>query len=161
VAWALAALALGRGEAEGHAPEATPPGPEARLIAARAAFADDEDGPARVLGRFARGDADLRWFAEAARASNKGAALKLAKRLEERPAERQAAPVSAYVGGALAQRYGRRHLAKTLLEDALEGHADVCRAAAFYAATLSALGESTRSDPRLQAARKRYACARE
>jgi hypothetical protein len=169
VAWAAAAVQLGRG-APVTPPAGPPPGPEARLIAARAAFAaslaggrtDDEDPAARALapeGRPAQRDEDLHWLAEGLRANTPGAGLRFAKRLRASTDGQAPSPVAAWVAGALARRGGRRHLAKLWLDQALDGHGDVCAAAALQAAVLVDLGRDPRGDIRLREARRRYGCA--
>ena len=160
VAWAAAGVRLSRGRASA-VPAGSPFGPEARVIAVRAAFA--EEPPARaaaVFSRFdpklGRGDQDLRWFAQGVRASaDPKSAVKFASSLRAGSAP---GPVGAYVAGALAARAGRRHLAKLWLEQALEGHGDVCRAVALYAGVLSSLGKDPRKDARLHAIAAKQTC---
>ena len=123
LAWARAAIALGRGET------ALPPGlastgSTARLIAARAAFASGgarglESWPADPLG-----DPDLRLYLAAAHGA----------------ASDQRGPLADYLGGLRARLDGDLPAAALRLVAALDGHGDACRAAGEYIATVRALG---------------------
>ncbi len=128
--WAEAAIALGRGEKVSSAALSTPPGPEARLVAARMSFAQGGPGAlAATLGRLGPAavdyDPDLKSFS----------ALALEGRLSSRwkaDLERRASkgsPVAAYALGRNALAAGDRRTAARRLARALKGHGDACEAA--------------------------------
>jgi hypothetical protein len=121
--WARTAVALGRGE------PATPPtlpsgGSVARMIGLRAAFASGgpralDDWPADRLG-----DPEAPLFLAAARDAA----------IDAR------GPLADYLLGLRARLAGELPLAARKFHAALSGHADACRAAGEYVATVRALG---------------------
>jgi tetratricopeptide (TPR) repeat protein len=128
--WAEAAVALGRGEKVSSATLATPPGPEARLVAARMAFA--QGGPAALaatLGRMGPAavdyDPELKSFSALAVEGRLSARLRAD--LDRRAAKGSA--VAAYVAGRSALAAGDRRTAGRRLARALRGHGDACEAA--------------------------------
>jgi tetratricopeptide (TPR) repeat protein len=128
--WAEAALALGRGEKVSSAALATPPSPEARLVAARMAFA--QGGPAALSATLARlgtaaleYDPDLKSFAALAVEGRLPARLRTD--LEKRAA--RGSSMAAYVVGRTALAAGERRGAARRLAGALKGHGDACEAA--------------------------------
>jgi hypothetical protein len=143
LAWARLAVTLGHGRAAAAPPGLRPVNGTTRVIAARAAFAaGGAGGLAATLDTFGREavalDADLRLLetldpshaAEpVAPAATAGA---VAARAKEGPAEH-------YVDGLRARLAGDSLRAAEHLSHALSGHADACRAAGEYVATLRAL----------------------
>jgi tetratricopeptide (TPR) repeat protein len=128
--WAEVAIALGRGEKVAAASLSTPTSPEARLTAARMAFA--QGGPAALsatLGRIGAAaveyDADLQSFAALATEGRLTSRVRLD--LERRVA--RGSPVAAYVLGRNALAAGQRRTAARGLQRALKGHGDACEAA--------------------------------
>ena len=127
--WAEAAIALGRGEKVVSAALATPPGPEARLVAARMAFV--QGGPAALAATLTRigpsaieYDPDLRSYAALAIEGKLPTKVRLD--LEKRA---RTSPVAAYVVGRGALGAGDRRTAARRLARALKGHGDACEAA--------------------------------
>jgi tetratricopeptide (TPR) repeat protein len=128
--WAQAAIALGRGEKVTSAALATPPSPEARLVAARMAFV--QGGPAAlasILGRIGTAaveyDPDLKSYSALALEGRLSGRLKAD--LEKRAVRGNA--VASYVVGRNALQIGDRRTAARRLARALKGHGDVCEAA--------------------------------
>jgi tetratricopeptide (TPR) repeat protein len=128
--WAEAAIALGRGEKVTSAALATPPGPEARLVAARMAFA--QGGPAALASTLERigpaaveYDPDLKSFS--ALAVDGRLSGKLKADLEKRAIKGNA--LASYVVGRNALLAGDRRTAARRLARALKGQGDVCEAA--------------------------------
>jgi tetratricopeptide (TPR) repeat protein len=132
VAWAGAAVALGRGRA-GPLPEAArPTDPETRLLVARAALASGGlgalDGALDRLGPKARAeDADL------------AALARLGAKAPPPAAAGGDDPVGAYVEGLRAQLAGDTPRAADRFRQALAGHGDACRAAGEYLGARHAL----------------------
>jgi hypothetical protein len=132
LAWATAAVSLGRGHASGLPAGARPADPDIRLLVARANLAAGGVGALSStldeLGRDAPAhDADL---AELARLRTDGRS----------PAHAAADdPVRAFVDGLRARLDGKMDVAADRLRHALSGHGDACRAAGEYRATLRAL----------------------
>ncbi len=133
LAWANAAIALGRGRAAVLPTGPRPADPEIRLLITRAALAAGGLGELRLAleaqGKLALADdTDLLLFA----------------RLHEAPPPSGAAPesddpVRAYVDGLAAQFRGDLPEAAERFWHALSGHGDACRAAGEYVATLRTL----------------------
>jgi hypothetical protein len=128
--WAEAAVALGRGEKVSSAALSTPPSPEARLVAARMAFA--QGGPSALAGTLGRlgaaaqeYDPDLKVYA--ALATEGRLPTKVRTDLERRASKGNA--VAAYVVGRTALAAGDRRTAARRLARALRGHGDACEAA--------------------------------
>jgi hypothetical protein len=123
LSWARTAVALGRGEPT--TPPALPPGGSvARMIGLRAAFASGgpralDDWPADRLG-----DPEAPLFLAAARDAA----------IDAR------GPLADYLLGLRARLAGELPLAARKFHAALSGHADACRAAGEYVATVRALG---------------------
>jgi len=131
LAWADAAVSLGRGRATPLPAGPRPADPEVRLLIARANLAVGGVGALgatlQELGAVAiTADADL---AELARLHGGPAGA-------GRPAED---PVRAFVEGLRARLDGKLEVAADRLRHALSGHGDACRAAGEYRATLRAL----------------------
>jgi tetratricopeptide (TPR) repeat protein len=130
-AWAEAAITLGRGGkvAAGGLP-ATPNGPEARLVLARAAYAQ---GGVRALGGTLAqmGPAHVSADPEltALGALGRGSTLPAAERAALESRAEKGDPVAAYVLGRLALDAGSRKEAARRLAHALHGHGDTCEAA--------------------------------
>jgi hypothetical protein len=132
LAWADAAVSLGRGRAGTLPAGARPVDPEVRLLFARESLAVGGAGALAAaldeLGSAARAhDVDLATFA-ALRPENARAA----------PTKGDD-PVRAYVDGLRARLDGKLDVAAERLRYALSGHGDACRAAGEYRATLRAL----------------------
>jgi tetratricopeptide (TPR) repeat protein len=133
LAWAEAAIALGRGRASRLPERARPADPEARLLVARAALASGGlgalDAALAALGPTARaGDADLAALAR----------LGL-KAPPATPPTGADDPVGAYVDGLRAQLAGDIPRAADRFRLALAGHGDACRAAGEYLGARRAL----------------------
>jgi tetratricopeptide (TPR) repeat protein len=146
-------------------PEAAPPGPEARLVAARTAFVGLPDSPAlrqllESIRKSIDGDRDLQLITRGARARNAEAALNATLRLRERFGLVPPGPVAAYVAGTLARRSGLRPLARVWLSRALTGHGDACRATTLFRLSLRDVGDNPLLNPRLQRAIGRLGCDR-
>src|SRR5579871_51258 len=135
LAWATAAVALGRGR-DGALPVGPrPAGPETALLAARAALAA---GGLRALdaalgAEASAHDADLERLGRAVRGPRPGAALPAAA-----VAHDDDDPMQAYLDGVAAELDGDLPRAAARLRHALSGHGDACRAAGEYAAALRA-----------------------
>jgi tetratricopeptide (TPR) repeat protein len=132
LAWAAAAVSLGRGRATPLPTGPRPADPEVRLLAARASLAAGGIGAlSSTLDELGAGayeqDADA---AELARLRRDGA-----------PAVHAVVddPVRAFVEGLRARLDGKLDVAAERLSHALSGHGDACRAAGEYRATLRAL----------------------
>jgi hypothetical protein len=131
LAWADAAVSLGRGRATPLPTGPRPADPEVRLLVARANLAVggvgalgatlDELGAPAVAA-----DSDLAELARLHRGAAGGG----------RPT---ADPVRAFVEGLRARLDGKLEVAADRLRHALSGHGDACRAAGEYRATLRAL----------------------
>ncbi len=146
-------------------PEGAPPGPEARLVAARSVFVGPPDSPALLqllesIRKSTGGDRDLQLITRGARARNPAAALEVTRRLRERYGRVPPGPVAAYVAGTLARRSGLRPLARVWLARALTGHGDACRAATLFRLSLRDVGDNPLTNPRLQRAIGRLGCDR-
>jgi tetratricopeptide (TPR) repeat protein len=133
LAWATAALALGRGWVGVLPGGLRPAAPEERVIAARAALAAGGLGALGAaldgLGEAAlAGDADLRTLA---RLRGGGEA--------RAPSGPAGDPLAAYVDGLRAHLGGDLLGAAERFSHGLSGHGDACRAAGEYVATLRAL----------------------
>jgi hypothetical protein len=131
LAWADAAVSLGRGRASPLPTGPRPADPEVRLLTARANLATGGVGALGAtldeLGAAAVGaDADLTELARLHH-GRAGAA---------RPADD---PERAFVEGLRARLDGKLDVAADRLRHALSGHGDACRAAGEYRATLRAL----------------------
>src|SRR5262252_2770861 len=131
LAWAVAAVSLGRGRAGALPTGARPADPELRLLVARASLAAGGVGALSStldeLGTDAIArDADL---AEVARLRGAGAGI--AHAVADDPAR-------AYIEGLRARLDGKLEVAANRLRQALSGHGDACRAAGEYRATLRA-----------------------
>jgi len=132
LAWAAAAVTLGRGHAGTLPAGARPADPELRLLVARESLAAGGVGALSAaldeLGSSARAhDVDLATLA----------ALRPSSPAVTRGAGDE--PVRAYVEGLRARLDGKLDVAADRLRHALAGHADACRAAGEYRATLRAL----------------------
>ena len=132
LAWADAAVSLGRGRAGALPSGARPADPEVRLLAARASLTAGGVGALAAaldeLGAAARThDADLAELARLHRDATGPA----------HPAGDD--PVRAFVEGLRARLDGKLDVAGQRLRHALSGHGDACRAAGEYRATLRAL----------------------
>ncbi|HEY4394145.1 MAG TPA: tetratricopeptide repeat protein, partial [Polyangia bacterium] len=131
LAWAVVAVALGRGREGALPPGPRPADPETALLAARAALAAGGGGALDALleelGSAARGrDADLQ---------------RLARFATRRAAPAPGAaddPMQAYLDGLAAQLAGDEVEAAERFGHALAGHGDACRAAGEYTAALRA-----------------------
>jgi tetratricopeptide (TPR) repeat protein len=139
IAWARLAVTLGHGRAATAPPGLRPADATTRVIAARAAFAVGGAGAlAATLDAFGptvvEGDADLRLLRTLVKPPPGGAAP---------GAKRSAA--EHYVEGVRARLVGNMLSASEHLSHALSGHADACRAAGEYIATLRAFKQ--RPDP--------------
>ena len=138
VAWAAAAVGLGRGRAGALPDGPRPADPETRLLVARTALGAGGVGtlgPALdALGEPALAhDADLRALAR----------LRGGARAPD--ATKGGDPLDAYVDGLRAGLAGDLPRAAARFQHALSGHGDACRAAGEYVATLRAL--KRRADP--------------
>jgi hypothetical protein len=134
LAWAEAAVSLGRGRAGALPAGARPADPEISLLTARASLAAGGVGALGAalneLGAGARShDVDL------------AALAGLQPNAEGAKSARAAAedPVRAWVDGLRARLDGKLDVAAERLRYALSGHGDACRAAGEYRATLRAL----------------------
>jgi hypothetical protein len=133
LAWAAAAIPLGRGRAGALPTGGRPADPELRLLVARASLAAGGVGALSATlaevggGSGSARDADL---AELARlhGASAGAA---------HPSGDD--PVRAFVEGLRARLDGKLDVAAERLRHAIAGHGDACRAAGEYRATLRAL----------------------
>jgi tetratricopeptide (TPR) repeat protein len=132
LAWAEAAVTLGRGRARALPSGARPADPETRLLVARAALASGGlgalDAALEGIGRRSRsGDADLASFA------------RLGTKAPPAAPAGTTDPVSAYVEGLRAQLAGNTGHAADEFRQAMGGHGDACRAAGEYLGALRAL----------------------
>jgi hypothetical protein len=164
LAWARTGVELASNRLA-QLPGSLPPGPEARLVAARSAFAGRPAPPEvsalmETLGKAAAGDRDLLFMTRGAGARGVDAAVNLALQMRERHGLVPPGPVAAYVGGTLARRGGLRPLARLWLARALGGHGDACRAATLFRLALRDVGRSPLQNPRLQRALGRLGCDR-
>jgi tetratricopeptide (TPR) repeat protein len=131
IAWAAAAVSLGRGHAGALPTGARPADPELRLLVARASLAAGGVGAlGSALDELGAGggagpDADI---AEIARLRGAGTPHAVADD-----------PMRAFVEGLRARLDSKMEGAADRLRHALAGHGDACRAAGEYRATLRAL----------------------
>jgi tetratricopeptide (TPR) repeat protein len=137
LAWARLAVTLGHGRAATAPPGQRPLDATTNVIAARAAFAAGGAGAlGAALERFGPGvvdgDADLRLLKTLAPAAASPPAAPTPARAKESAAQH-------YVDGLHARLAGDELLAAEHLSHALAGHADACRAAGEYVASLRAL----------------------
>ena len=155
LAWARAGIELATNRRL-LLPEGPPPGPEARLIAARAAFVGPKgvDHARRVQASESatRGDADLRWIVNASDISGRRQARAMTRRIERRYGRRPPGPVASFVAGTMARRAGKKPMAQAWLSKALRQHGDACRAASLYRMSLQESGISPWRIARLQRA---------
>jgi len=150
LAWAAAAGSLGRGRAGALPAGPRPVDPELRLLIARASLAAGGVGALsstlEELGPATRADADLtdltRLRHDKSEKKDKQAAN---DNPEAAPALADDDPARAFVDGLQARLDGKLDDAARRLARALSGHADACRAAGEYRATLRALKQ--RPDP--------------
>ncbi len=162
LAWAKsgAALAIDR---KVSIPPGTPPGPEARLIAARASFVGPRPGgaiPPLPPEAATDGDSDLRWVADGARVRGGRAALAMAAKVRSRYGGHPPGPVASFVAGTLARRAGQKPLARTWLSQSMDGHGDACRAASLYRISLREQGHNPKLNAPLQRAIGKLGCDR-
>jgi tetratricopeptide (TPR) repeat protein len=162
LAWARAGVGVGRDRAT-RLPAGAPPGPEARLIAVRSAFAGPAGrkrslGTLGVTAALTKADGDLRWVASGAEARNRTAIAALTKRAESQYGRKLPGPVASYVVGTLARRVGQKPLAARLLSHSLEGHGDACRSASLYRMSLRDSGQDPMRNVRLQRAIGKLGC---
>jgi tetratricopeptide (TPR) repeat protein len=128
--WAEMAIALGRGQTISSGPLLDrPSSPEARLVVARAAYAQGGPGPlaaaVRKMGPASVAfDPDLKALAALAGAGN----LTPSERTELETRAEKGDPVAAYVLGRRAHNGGDVRNATRRLEKALQGHGDACTA---------------------------------
>ncbi|MES1207100.1 MAG: hypothetical protein ABUS79_14280, partial [Pseudomonadota bacterium] len=137
LAWAAAAVALGRGRAVSMPGGPRPADPEGRLLLARAALAAGGVGAlARTLESLGQpalvGDRDLQSLALLAGPSAPGES-------GIRGVGGGDDPLRAYLAGLRAQIDGDLPRALQSFRGALAGHGDACRAVGEYIATLRAL----------------------
>jgi tetratricopeptide (TPR) repeat protein len=139
--WARLAVTLGHGRAATAPPGLRPVDATTRVLAARAAFAAGGAGAlAATLAGYgpevvAR-DADLRLLESLTSAAPAAPEPPPAPAGAPRP---RVAPAQQYVEGLRARLAGDALLAAEHLSHALSGHADACRAAGEYVATLRSL----------------------
>jgi hypothetical protein len=162
LAWARAGVAVGRDRST-TLPPGAPPGHEARLIAARSAFAGPASrkkslGTIGVTAALTKADGDLRWVANGAEARNRTAIFALTKRAQTQYGRKLPSPVASYVVGTLARRVGQRPLATSLLSRSLDGHGDACRSASLYRMSLRDGGQDPLRNVRLQRAIGKLGC---
>jgi tetratricopeptide (TPR) repeat protein len=146
-------------------PSGPPPGPEARLVAARSAFVRRGDSPGRTqlldsLTKSLPGDPDLQFMARGARARSNEDALDLSLSIRAQYGLVPPGPLASYVAGTLARRGGLRPLARLWLSKALNGHGDACRAATLYRMAIRENGRNPMFNARLQRAIGRLGCDR-
>ena len=146
-------------------PAGLPPGPEARLVAARSAFVAPPGSPAlnqllESIRKTTDGDRDLQIMTRGARARGTAVAMEVAIRIRDRYGRAPPGPVAAYVAGTLARRSGLRPLARVWLAQALAGHGDACRATTLFRLALRDAGDRPLLNSRLQRAIGRLGCDR-
>jgi hypothetical protein len=161
LAWAKAGAALATDRLV-PIPPGTPPGPEARLIAARASFVGPRPGgaPPPLPDAATDADRDLRWVADGARVRGGRAALAMAARVRSRYGGHPPGPVASFVAGTLARRAGQKPLARTWLSQSMDGHGDACRAASLYRISLREQGHNPKLNAPLQRAIGKLGCDR-
>jgi hypothetical protein len=162
LAWARAGVAVGRDRAT-PLPPGQPPGPEARLIAARAAFVGTPErkkslGALGVTAALTKNDGDLRWVADGAEARGRRSILAFTRRAQHQYGSKSPSPVASYIVGTLARRTGQRPLARSWLSRSLEGHGDACRSASLYRMSLRDNGSDPLLNVRLQRAIGKLGC---
>jgi tetratricopeptide (TPR) repeat protein len=145
LAWARLAVTLGHGRAAAAPPGLRPTSPAARVFAARAALAAGGAGALdATLASFGPevvgADADLRLMKTLTdpRATGDSAAPPAPTSPPAGAHPPKVSPAQAYVDGLRARLGGDLLLAAERLSHALHGHADACRAAGEYIATLRA-----------------------
>jgi hypothetical protein len=129
LAWAGLAVALGRGQVAVPPPDLATTGALDRLIAARSAFA-------------AGGQRGLEAWMSAGPPTSDPELHLLRSFLLPGFTQHARTPMGAYLSGLRARLDGDLPAAARLLGEALDGHADACRAAGEYAATQVALGQA-------------------
>jgi hypothetical protein len=161
LAWAKTGAALAT-DRKVSIPPGTPPGPEARLIAARASFVGPRPGgpPPPLPAAVTEGDRDLCWVSDAARVRGERAALAMASKVRSRYGGRPPGPVASFVAGTLARRAGQKPLARTWLSQSMDGHGDACRAASLYRISLREQGQNPKTNAPLQRAIGKLGCDR-
>jgi tetratricopeptide (TPR) repeat protein len=156
-AWARAGATLTRTR-KVTLPKTPPPGPEARLIAGRAAFVGEP--LAEEMKAATARDPDLAFLRAGDRAVRTHTAEQMRRKLWVQYRNRPPGPVAAYVAGTLAKSEDLDDLARLWLGKALYGHGDACRAAHLYSAVLKSLGRSPQASYRLQRAMGKLECVR-
>jgi tetratricopeptide (TPR) repeat protein len=136
LAWANVAIAIGRGKSSPPPAGIPVAGSEARVIAARA-----QVGAGKSLTAADDVDPDLRLLSSLGMRGTYHQVIRYVESLAKQP---DRSPVASYVGGELAMKQGRRHLAARLLGEALSGHGDSCQAARDYQEVLRRLKQSDR-----------------
>jgi hypothetical protein len=156
LAWARAGVALARTR-KVTIPPGPPPGPEARLIASRAAFVG-EPLAEEIRPEASSRDPDLAFLRAGDRAVRSHQSAQMRKKLWVQYRRRPPGPIAAYVAGTLAKREQLDDLALLWLERALGGHGDACRATYLYSAVLTNLGRTPARNGRLQRAIGKLDC---
>ena len=133
LAWAEAAVSLGRGRAGTLPSGPRPADPEIRLLVARASLA--AGGDRRAVGGAGRAGCRRRALTTSTWRRSRGCG----PRTRTPRARAGDDPVRAYVDGLRARLDGKLDVAAERLRYALSGHGDACRAAGEYRATLRAL----------------------
>ena len=157
LAWAEAAVALGRGRTPALPGGARPANPETRLLIARAALSAGGVGALRAaLGTFeeaqVKHDADLSLLAQRFVSPGDAAGGGGPGRGPDQNAA-DADPWRAYLDGLRAELAGNLPEAAASFGRALSGHGDACRAAGEYVATLRLLKRPENPAPSLTALR--------
>jgi tetratricopeptide (TPR) repeat protein len=141
LAWATAAVALGRGRVGAQPPGPRPADPETTLVVARTALAAGGVGALgaalRTLGSEAGVDADLERLGRLASRKPRQRGTGGDQRSDD--------PMQAYLDGLAAQLDEDQARAAERFAHALSGHGDACRAAGEYVAALRA--QKLRPDP--------------
>jgi hypothetical protein len=155
LAWARLAVTLGHGRAAAAPPGLRPTSPAARVIAARAALAVGGAGAlAATLKSFGSevvaADADLRLLKALTEPAPTGESPAVPPPAVAGARPPKVSAAQAYVDGLRARLAGDQLLAAERLSHALHGHADACRAAGEYIATLRA--QKLHPDPTVFAA---------
>ena len=143
LAWASAAVELGRGRTPALPGGAPPADPETHLVIARAALSGGGVGALRVAlkGETAalKGDADLRLLAQLFGDRSSAAGAQGASEGGGAGSPPHADPWPAYLDGLRAELAGNLPEAAASFGRALSGHGDACRAVGEYLATLRLL----------------------